>query len=114
MAADFTIKRGDTGVALQVTCYPVEKDLVVVGTTLPQDITGSTVTFTMLKGSSVVLDHKPANIVNSVQGIVKYVWGATDTATAGARRGYFQVTFGDGTKVSFPNDDQPISIQIDP
>jgi len=111
MAADFTIKKGDTGVALQVTCYPVEKDQVTVSTT-PVDLTGSSVTFTMMKGSTVMIDHQPAVIVNSVGGIVKYVWGANDTATAGKRHAWFRVTFADGTKVSFPNDDDPISIEI--
>lgn len=113
MAADFTIKKGDTGPALLFQCYAVERDQIVVGTTVPVDITGSAVTFTMMKGQSVAIDHQPAVIVNSVTGIVKYVWGANDTATAGKRKGWFRVTFADGTKVSFPNDDDPIDIEIE-
>ena len=111
---DFTIKQGDTGPALLFQCYPLEDDQIVPGTSVPQDVTGSTVTFTMMKGQSTVIDHQPAVIVDGVNGIVKYVWGANDTAVAGARRAFFWVTFGDGTKVSFPNDDDPITIAIDP
>ena len=114
MAADFTIKQNDTGVALQVTCYPVEKDQVVVGTTIPVDLTGASVTFTMKKGSSTIIDHAAATVVNSVGGIAKYLWQAADTATAGKRTAWFRATFADGTKVSFPNDDSPISIEIAP
>lgn len=110
--ADFTIKQNDTGVALQVTCYPVEADEVVVGTTVPVDLTGSSVTFTMKAGTSTIIDHAAASIVNSVSGIVKYQWATADTATAGRRHGWFRVTFSDGTKVSFPNDDAPISILV--
>jgi hypothetical protein len=113
MAADFTIKKGDTGPALVFQCYPVERDQIVVGTTTPQDVTGSTVTFTMKKGQGTVIDHQPAVIVDSVNGIVKFVaWGAY-TGSAGKRYGWFQVTFADGTKVSFPNDDDPIDIEIE-
>jgi len=114
MAADFTIKQNDTGVPLQVTCYAVEKDQVVVGTTTPIDLTGCTATFTMKKGSSTVIDHQPATIPNAAGGIAKYAWQAADTATAGKRKGYFRITFGDGTKVSFPNDDDPLAIEITP
>jgi hypothetical protein len=112
MATDFTIRQNDTGVALQVTCYSVERDQVVVGTTTPTDLTGGSATFTMKKGPTTVIDHQPATIVDSVGGIVKYVWSASDTSSAGRRHGWFRITFADGTKVSFPNDDDPITIQI--
>lgn len=110
--ADFTIKQGDTGVALSATCYDVERDQVVVGTTVPTVLNGSTVTFSMMKGQSLIIDHAPAVLVDGPTGQVKYNWGANDTATAGKYKGWFRVTFADGTKVSFPNDDDPITIEI--
>ena len=52
-----------------------------------------------------------ATIVNADAGSVKYVWTATDTATAGSFQAEFEVTYTNGAVETFSND-QSISIVI--
>ena len=52
-----------------------------------------------------------AAIVNADAGSVKYVWTATDTATAGSFQAELEVTYTNGAIETFPND-QSISIEI--
>lgn len=49
--------------------------------------------------------------MNADAGSVKYVWTATDTATAGSFQAEFEVTYTNGAVETFPND-QSISIVI--
>ncbi len=52
-----------------------------------------------------------ATILNADAGSVKYVWTATDTATAGSFQAELEVTYTNGAIETFPND-QSISIVI--
>lgn len=101
--ANFTIKQGDTGPALEVTCYAAANP--VAGTTTPVDVSGATFKFNMGKAGNgpLLIDHGAASIVDGPNGIVKYQWQTGDTATAGDMWGEFEGTFADGTVVTFPN-----------
>lgn len=103
MAADFTIEQGDTGPAIQVTCYAVDDP--VQGVDTPVDVSGATFKFNMGKAntSTVLVDHGTATVVDGPNGKVKYQWQAGDTAVAGQMWGEFEGTFSDGTVVTFPN-----------
>jgi hypothetical protein len=74
--------------------------------------TASAIKFHMrpyLGGTAVV--NADATAVSLAAGQVKYVWGATDTATAGLFRGEFQATFA-GKTYTFPNTSEKIVIEI--
>jgi len=95
---DFLIKRGDRR-------EPIER--VLRGSDgNPVDLTGASVRFIMKTLEGVVKVDAGATIVGTPSaGRVRYSWGATDTDTAGPFRAEFEVTFGDGTKQTFPNKD---------
>lgn len=106
MAADFTVKKGDTTPVIQVTCKD-QADVVV-------DLTGSTIKFKMVeRGSTTLKVDASATVVTALSGIVKYVWTAANLDTAGRYDGEFEVTFAGGEIETYPNDRQ-IDILITP
>jgi len=94
----FTVKGGDRREAIQRTL----KDSAGVAVSLA----GASVKFRMRKkrssGGTFKVDTT-ATIVDAPTGVVKYSWAAIDVDAPGAYRGWFEVTFGDATKQSFPN-----------
>lgn len=96
----FTVRSGDRREPIQRTLR--DSAGVVV------NLSGSTIKFRMRKkrgsGGTFKVDTA-ATIVNApgTDGVVKYSWAAIDVDTPGAYRGWFEVTFGDGTKQTFPN-----------
>ena len=96
--ADFAIKSGDTKPDLTATLLDANGAAV--------DITGAAVKFSMkqLGKSSAKISKAAVTIVLATAGTVKYVWGASNTDTPGEFEGEFEVTFGDSTVLTFPND----------
>lgn len=94
--ADYTIKEGDTRPTLRAALY--DPNGVAV------NLAGATVRFAMGVQPGSPLVAAPATIVDAANGIVEYAWVAGNTDTAGTFYGEFQVTFGDLTVESFPND----------
>jgi hypothetical protein len=98
----FTVKTGNRREPIQRTLK--DSAGVVV------NLTGATVKFRMRTnrpaGTGSFKVDTTATIVNApgTDGLVKYSWAAIDVDTPGAYRGWFQVTFGDGTVQTFPND----------
>lgn len=92
----FYIKQGDTSPAFRVTL----QDSAGVAV----NVSGATILFHMAPtdgGPAVV--EAAAEVVDGLNGVVRYIWQAADTATAGTYRGEFEVTFVDGSVETFPN-----------
>lgn len=95
---DFYIKVGNTGPDLQVELLDEDGN--------PVDITGYTsIKFNMRdkKTGTVKVDAVAAGEVTLNPGVIKYVWKAADTVTAGEYEGEFEVVMGSTQKFSFPN-----------
>ena len=102
MSSSFTIKRGDTGPALEVTLLDSD------GTAL--DISGNLgVQFQMKErqyagdGAVALKVDAAATVVNASGGVVKYSWTSADTNEVGEFVGEFVVTAGDGTIRTVPS-----------
>ena len=102
MSSTFTIKQGDTGPALEVTLRDSD------GTAL--DISGNLgVQFQMKPAEYVGNDavgltvDASATVVDATNGIVKYVWGASDTTEVGDYSAEFVVTASDATVRTIPS-----------
>lgn len=97
MAADFSIKKGNTREAIQVT-------LKRNGDAIDLSGSGVSVKFQMRKISSGTLKvDAEATIVDDVGGEVKYEWKDADVNTTGIYYCEFIVTYGDGTVETFPS-----------
>jgi hypothetical protein len=92
--ADFTIKAHDRRPSIQAT-------LSTAGTAV--DLTTAvSVKFIMANASNTVVVNTTAVIVTASQGVVRYDWGATDTATPGNYTAEWEVTWSAGIKQTFP------------
>ncbi len=103
-ATPFTIKQGNTRPALRATLMAAAGG--------GEGLAGATVRFSMTSKAGVAINRAPVTIVTASAGIVEYAWSVADTnITPGAYAGEFEVTFGDGTIATYPNDGY-ISIRI--
>lgn len=100
MSDFFYIKKGDRRESLE---------RILKGSNgLPVDLTAaSSVKFFMkaIKTGVVKINSAAQIVAPTTDGHVRYNWGASDTDTAGTYDAEWEVLFGDGTKQSFPNDD---------
>ncbi len=92
MADVFYIKRNDTSPALEYTLSPAV------------DLTGATVRFHMKDSSGAIKVDAAATIKTANPGVVQYDFTAADTDTEGTFTAEFEVTYGDGSIETFPND----------
>jgi len=103
---DFEIKRGDRR-------QPIEAFLRD-GAGASVNLSGTTVRFHMVEDGGVMPKvNSPATIINPATGHVRYEWVAEDTDTAGLYNAEWEVTFGDGTILTFPNN-RHLTINIYP
>jgi len=99
----FTIKRNDTSPILQTVLSDANGVAI--------DLTATTVKFYMKKYKATTPKiNATAAIVDEDAGIVRYLWQAGDTDTAGSYQAEFQITYDDGAVETFPNAD---FIQVD-
>jgi hypothetical protein len=93
---DFHIKRNDTLPAIRAVLSDAAGAI---------DLTGAVVRFYMApQRSSVLTVDAEADIEDEADGLVRYDWEAGDTAVAGVYHAEWEVTFGDNSKLTFPND----------
>lgn len=92
--ADITLKRNDTKDNIKAT---------LSNESGPVDLTGCTVRFLMSKRGTVKVD-KPAQIEDTVNGIVWVVFEQGDTDETGLYQAEFEVTNSDERIETFPND----------
>lgn len=109
MASTFYIKRNDTAPVIQQTLLDSSGNAV--------DLTGASVAFSLFdvngKAPTAILSEAAATVVQTGsapnftnKGVVKYAWQAGDTAhTPGIYLAEWEVTFGDGTIETFPDND---------
>lgn len=95
---NFTIKENDTSPALRAILLDNEEN--------PVNLSGASVDFHMTNyvGNEVVV-NSTATVEEPAEGIVRYEWGAGDTADSGRYKAEFEVEFLDGKVETFPNDD---------
>lgn len=107
MKAGVVIKRGDTQPAVQITCLGGDGQAV--------DLTGASARFLMkAEGASAPKVDRTADVHDAAAGLVWYAWQQGDTDTAGQFQAEVEITFGDGTKETFPAGDYiPILILAD-
>jgi hypothetical protein len=98
----FQIKQNDTSPQIEAVLSDA------AGTAI--DLNGAAVRFHMRRAGGAVVIDAAATIVTAAAGLVRYVWIAGDTATAGSYQAEFEVTYADGTIETFPN---AANIQID-
>jgi hypothetical protein len=96
-APDYVLRQGDSGQTITSVC--TDEDGAAV------NISGATVRFLMapLTGGDAVLAATAQNENGTNQGQVSYEWEDTDSAMAGHFIAEFEVTFGGGAVVTFPN-----------
>lgn len=82
--ADFRIAVGETTPAFQRT---LKSDNVAV------DLTGATVTFSLIKHGLAYIDNAATTAVTPASGIVKYVWQAGDLTDTGHYTATFKVVY---------------------
>ena len=98
--ADIELKRNDTRPYLDSTLSDADGAVDLSGCTIKffmEDADGTTIVSQTSTGSYVTLPDATA-------GEVRYAWQSTDSATGGHYKAEWQVTWGDGTKATFPND----------
>ena len=92
----FRIKTNDTGPVLSVTLTDANGNGI--------GLAGASARFHMKAfGATSLKIDAPATIIDDVNGVVKYDWVAGDTDTAGTYYGEIEVTYGDATVETFPN-----------
>jgi hypothetical protein len=70
----------------------------------PLNLTGATVTFTMVAtNGQVLIDAAPATVVSAAAGTVKYAWDTGDTDQIGTHRIEWIVLFPGGKQLTVPN-----------
>lgn len=97
MAREFVTKRNDTK-PIEVGLEQQQAD----GTYSAANLTNATVKFLMRDQDGQEVVNAAAEIVDDVNGIVRYNFLAADTAVAGYFNAEFQVTFVSGIVETFP------------
>lgn len=92
----FRIKTNDTSPKLIVTLSDASGNVV--------NLSGASANFHMKKyGATSLKVQSAASITDESGGRVEYTWTASDTDTAGTYYGEIEITYGDLTVETFPN-----------
>ena len=97
MSAAIVIKRGDTRSAIKAMLKSPEG--------APVNLTGASVRFIMVSLSGAPKIDRQIDALDASGGLVLVAMESADVDTAGVYRGEFEVTFPDGRKETYPNDD---------
>jgi hypothetical protein len=92
----FYIKQNDTSPAMLADLLDANGQ--------PVDINGASVRFHMRPISSAQVKISEDAVIVSQNGVVRYDWQTGDTDAIGSYKAEFQVTYGDGSIETFPND----------
>ena len=95
----FYIKQGDTTPALKATLKDGDGNVI--------NLTDASVRFHMraIDATSSTVDAEGSVVSPATGGVVQYAWASGDTATAGMYSAEFEITYGDGSIETFPNND---------
>ena len=95
MAQEFFIKRNDLSPTIRVSLKDANGAYV--------NLNNATVLFKMqpLLGGSII--SSSADIFDTSEATVEYIWQVGDTEDSGSYRAEFEVTYSDGKVESFPN-----------
>ena len=99
----FNIKQNDTSPSLQA----ILKD--ASGTAI--SLTGASVRFHMKALDGTVKVDAAMTVTDNLNGVVQYDWQTGDTDTVGSYSVEFEVTYGDSTIETFPNN-QNLTISV--
>jgi hypothetical protein len=91
-----TIKRNDTLPVVDATLYGGDGN--------PINLSGATVRFLVATPDGTLVVDGAASVIDAANGKVRYAWAPADTKTSGTFRAEFQITFGDGSILTVPND----------
>lgn len=92
----FYIKQNDTSPNLDATLKDASDNVI--------DLTGATLRFHMRKiGATSAKVDAGATILDAEAGQVRYTWSSGDTDAIGSFEAEFEVTYGDGSIETFPN-----------
>lgn len=91
----FNIKQNDTSPSLQATLT------TAAGTAI--SLTGASVKFHMKSLDGTMKVDAAMTVTNANNGVVQYDWQTGDTDTVGSYAVEFEVTYGDNTIETFPN-----------
>lgn len=96
MAADWTVKQGDT--------FPTLTDVLTYSDDSPANLTNATVTFVMrsLAASAPLALTGTVTVYNATAGGVSFTPSAQDTSTPGMYMANWVVDWNDGTQMTFP------------
>lgn len=93
----FHIKQHDTKPSIKATLKDGDGTVI--------NLTDATVRFHMRKigATSTTVDAAATVVSPATGGVVQYDWSAADTATIGTYHAEFEVTYGDNSIETFPN-----------
>lgn len=97
----FNLKQNDTSPAIRVQLTANGQPVNLTGATIVAHMRGPKVG---TRRMPIVFEDRAMITENVETGIVRLGWRAGDTARAGEFQFEVQVTFGDGTIETFPND----------
>lgn len=93
----FYIKQNDTSPSIRATLKDGDGNVV--------NLTDASVRFHMrtIGGTTTKVDADASIVSPNTSGIVQYDWAASDTDTVGSYQAEFEVTYGDLSVETFPN-----------
>jgi hypothetical protein len=101
--------RNDTLPNLDVTLTDADNDAI--------DLTDSEVTFTMVDATDItsqkVVEQDCIILSGQGTGMVRYLWDATDTNTAGAYLAQFEIVYDAGGKLTVPTTDSLVIVVME-
>lgn len=95
MAQEFFIKRNDLSPTIRVSLKDANGAYV--------NLNNASVLFKMLPMLGGEIISSSADIFDTSEATVEYIWQVGDTGTSGSYRSEFEVTYSDGKVESFPN-----------